>query len=420
MTTRFAALLALSLALTLAVVGCGGDPAKKVVGPGGDPTAELNAAFTALQNNNLSQANLHFKNAISVDPNNGQANLGAAVTEIAILSDDPEVAELLDLLDAASTEIPIAGSVPLRSPRAPLFRQSVPESPRAAAMRHVGLPSSSRFNVLTSGQRLFGFLMKSAIDPGPISRLQQIVRNKVLPKLAYVEARLNVVEALPGFTMLLPTAVTGLSYELEIDTGDVLVLDAVVNLVQGTAEILVSYNADVPSYQSVNVESLLTTPGSEFATLYPDGEMQLSNARLDWLAAVATMDQGVTSILAEVDPQDNDLILAEVFGTPGEIADLRYQLARLDDALNGPVYVQFVNWYGQADSVQIDASAFFTSPIQDLKEFLPDHTFDVAHEFVTDVPLNFPQPTFNGILPGMTNDRIRYLLGIVQVAVAGP
>ena len=420
MSPRRAVVTAVFLGLTLVFVGCGSDSTKKVVGPPGDPAAELTAAFTALQNNDIAGANLHFKNALALNPNNGQANLGAAVTDVALLSEDSDVQELIDLLDSASSQIPLAGRVPLRSARMPALAPVRPESPRAAALRHVGVPLSSRFDVLTSGRRLFGFMTMSSISPGQISHLQQIVRTKVLPKLAYIEARLNVVETLVGFTMLLPTNVTGLSYELEIDTGDVLVLDAAVNLVQGTAEFLVAYNADLPSYDHVNVESLFTSPNVDFATLNPDGQVELSSARLDWLTAISSMDLAVTSILAETDPQDDDLIMPDTFGTPGDIANLRDQLARLDDGLSGPVYVRFTNTYGAPDSVRVDASEFFTNPIQDLKDYAPDHTFKLAHELVPDDPPNFPDPTFHGILPGMTNDRIRFLLGVPPVTVATP
>lgn len=411
MSPRAILVLTLLLVLTVTSLGCGSDSKKTVVGPPGDPTAELNAGFTALQNNDIAGANLHFKNALSMSPNNGQANLGVAVTEVALLSEDTDVKELLDLLDSASSNLPVSRTTPLLSPRARALAPVRPDSPRAAALRHVGLPLSSRFDVLSSGRRLFGFMAMSAVTPVQISHLQQIVRTKVLPKLAYVEARLNVIEAQLGFSMLLPTSVTGLTYELEIDTGDILVLDAAVNLVQGTAEMLVSYNADLPDFDNVNVESLFTTSNVEFGTLYPDGGIQLSNARLDWVDAIATMDQAVTSILAETDVQDDDLIMPDTFGTAGDIANLRDQLTRLDDALTGPIFLPFNNSLGAPDSVEVDASAFFTDPPQDLKDFAPDHTFNLLHEFVPNDPLNFPDPTFNGILPGMTNQRLLELFG---------
>ncbi len=407
-------LRSLMIVSLLFLFGCGSDSGKKVAGPvtPGDPTAELTAAYDALSSGDVAQANLHFKNALSIDPSNGAANLGVAVTEVSLLDQDPEVGQIFDLLGDALQTVNLSARRPESAPPARLLRAPRLRTALAAALQRMGVPAASRYDLRSSGRLLMGFLLRAAADPPPISAMQRTLRLKVLPKLDYVEARLNAIEALPAFSVMLPPRVTGLATDLEIDEGDVLVLDALVNLAQGTSRVLISYDVDVPSYNFVNAESLFTTPGSDFGTLFPDGSTQLAGARQDWFTAVSTMNQAVTSILSETDDQSDDLIPASAFGTASDIAGLREQLAQLGQALNGAVYVRFDNSYGMPDSVQVDAKVFFTNPIPDLKAVMPDHTFDAQHQFVADVPVNFPDPTFHGVLPGMTNDRLRFILGI--------
>src|SRR2546427_79526 len=97
----------------------------------------------------------------------------------------------------------------------------------------------------------------AADDPPAISEVQYVVKTKVMPKLAYAEARLNKIEQQPGFVFKIAPDVTGEPDSIEVDLGDILILDSVINGVQGWLGLLVSYNFDVPSYEHVNAESLL-------------------------------------------------------------------------------------------------------------------------------------------------------------------
>src|SRR5436190_15872610 len=62
--------------------------------PSTDPAAaqaETNAGNQDLANGDYASANQHYKNAIAKDPGNAQAQFGAAVTEVYLLQDDPDI-----------------------------------------------------------------------------------------------------------------------------------------------------------------------------------------------------------------------------------------------------------------------------------------------------------------------------------------
>jgi hypothetical protein len=397
--------------------GCGKDEAKKIVGPDtAGAQQEVTLAEQALGTGDVAGANQHFKDALAKDAGNAQANLGAGVTEIYLLQGDPDVSDLIDLFNSN-----VGGGLPT-APRpglaAPALRPALPlrTSSRASeALARMNLTPRARYDFIGGAGALLQFLLRSVADPPPISTIQQVIRLKVLPKLAYAEARLNLVETNPSFVWTLPPSVTGLASNLEIDIADVLLLDALINTVQGTLEIPIAYNVSVPNYNSVNAESLFTNPGSDWGTLYADGSLLLSDARGDWLTGIARANAAVASIQSESDDQSDDLIPIAALGTSTDIAEFLSGLSDLQAALSGPVYVRFTNRYAAADSERVNAGLFFTNPVTDLRTIAPDHTFDVNHQFVPDNPLNLPDPTFHGILPDLTNDRIRYLLGIPSI-----
>jgi hypothetical protein len=411
------ALIVSTLVLVTGLTGCSKDESKKVVGPDtAGALQEIALAEQALAIGDVAGANQHFKSALAKDAGNAVANLGAAVTEVYVLEDDPDVADLIDLFNSELGNAFPAGRRPgLAAPAPPAARSSSRPSRASEALARMNLTPRARYDLVGGARAVLQFLLRAPAEPPPISAIQQVIRLKVLPKLSYAEARLNLVETNPSFVWILPPSVTGSASDLEIDIADVLLLDALINTVQGTLEILIAYDVSVPDYNYVNVESLFTDSGSEWGTLYPDGSLQLSGARIDWLTAITRMNAAVTSVLAETDDQADDLIPADALGTSTEIADFLAGLSELQAALNGPVYVHFINRYAMADSERVDAEVFFTIPIPDLRTIVPDHTFTLDHQFVPDDPLNFPDPTFHGILPDLTNGRIRYLLGIPSV-----
>lgn len=387
-----------SLAAFLVLAGCGSD-SKNPTEP--DPVGaqnEVNSANEALEAGDYESANTHFKAAIAKDPTNVQAQIGAGVTEVYLLQNDPEVSDIVNS---------VPQNFPVRT--RPSF---LPEA-TAKRLRTIGFASGPSYDPVFDVRATVNLMARAATDPPALSEIQRVIRTKVMPKIQYVEDRLNVVEARGNFVLKIPPAQTHEPDTLEIDLGDVYVLDATINNIQGCLGVLVAYNFDLPSYEHVNAESLLAE-GTDFGTLHPVvGALSLSNAQANFLRVKTQFDLAVASINAETDPQDDDLIPKSAIESP-EFANLQEAIDKLTEALTGPVMVPDAKTYNNEPfEMQIDISRFFSPPIDDLKTEFPHHAFDDNGEPYPTNPLTFDDPTLNGIFPDMTNERWQLLVGPV-------
>ncbi|KPL07471.1 hypothetical protein AMJ71_08950, partial [candidate division TA06 bacterium SM1_40] len=83
----------------------------------------------------------------------------------------------------------------------------------------------------------------------------------------------------------------------------------------------------------------------------------------------------------------------------------------LEATLNSPIDVE-IPWEQPGEpTVSVYLGQLFLNPIQDWKEKLPDYHFEEGMP-ILDEPITFSDPTFNGILPGMTNERLREIFGL--------
>src|SRR5881409_3338986 len=147
------------------VVGCGKSD-KNPTSPL-DPAAaqqEVDAGYTDLTAGNYESANTHFKTALVKDPNNAQANLGAAITEVYLVQNDPDVAPLLPYFD---------GTAPV------LAKRPAPEATRAgrtaAALGLLGPTTSTRYDPISGGAAMLRILALTGEDPPAISDIQNVV-----------------------------------------------------------------------------------------------------------------------------------------------------------------------------------------------------------------------------------------------------
>jgi hypothetical protein len=390
-------LAAVFLTLVLCVVGCGGSDS------GGSPPpdtagsqSDVTLGMQALANGDYSSANTYFRSAVGKDPSNGQAQFGLALTDVYLLNDDSQV----------------QGAVGGFFARAGL-RQATPLARHAsaatqvAALRESVTGKYSPRNTAMAAMRMLAF---AAEDPESLSKIQHIIKTVVMPRLAEAEIRLGIVEQASEFVMKFPPSVTNLPDTIEIDKGEVYLLDAVVNGVQGWLNIAVAYNFDVENsdYEHVDPESLLA-PGTVFGTLNADGAIQLNAARTNFIFVNTRFDQAASFIASETDDQSDDLVPQEWLNTP-EYDELTADVDRLYNTLIGPVSVDATDSNQQPFPLLLDLGKFFVPAIGDLKTVLPNHTF-VNGDPVVDNPITFPDPTINGIFPDMTNARWQQLTG---------
>jgi len=399
------AVVSIAFALTF-VLGCGG---KSSTQPTTDPAAaagEVDAGNTALANGDYAAANEHFKTAIAKDPSNSQAQFGAAVTEVYLLQDDPDVQNV-----AGQFQLFQPGALPMSHGR--LARQ-VAFSQRVQSLRSSVV---GPYTPVRMGSALVRTLALASNEPDSISEIQAIVRTKVMPKLQYAEDRLNAAEAAADFRMFLVPEITGMPDTLEIDKTELYLLDSVINGVQGWLGILTAYNFDVENsdFEHVNPESLLA-PGTAWATLHPGGHVILAQAKSDFETVKARFDAAAAYLANETDDQSNDLIPQDWLATQ-DYADLADGVDQMNAALTGPITVPARDANDQEFDLQVDIGRFMVPGIDDLKKALPNHTI-VNGELKPVEPITFPTdpgyggPTVYGIFPDMTDARWQQLTGL--------
>jgi tetratricopeptide (TPR) repeat protein len=376
---------ALAIMLALSLLGCEGEEPTA-----GERDIELALERVAEANElvelgDYGEANALYREAISLDPQNLDAHFGAAVTEALILEDDPEIADAIEAWIEYFDEHP----GPWPSP---------------GLLGDTGLPLSA----LALIRGIVESMTSTAQGPPTMSEMQQILENRVLPVTSYVLARFSLLESNPSFQFIATPGMTGEPESIEIDVGDIYLADAGVRVMRATIYFLISYALDVDDYEEPSWETLLAD-GSSFLMLYPAGWTYMQNARSDLLAAIGRAENGIDAILGETDDQSDDFVVIDHPEDP----DFQQGQETLDDlrtALSGPIEIE-IPWEQPGEpTVTVDLSMFFLNPIQDWKAKLPYYHFEEG-EPVLEEPITFPDPTFNGMLPGMTNDRLRELFG---------
>lgn len=397
--TRFVPIAIVSL---LFMFGC--SSSTRVTNPVNPGAAEQETVLgdQALAGGDYTAANTHYKAALAIDSSHPRANLGAAVTEVYLVQNDPEVAALIARLQALT-----AAPASLRTGPPALGR------PGARITSRLGLVSGRLYDPSSIGRMLGVLVLQGTADPPLLSEVQSVIKRKLIPRVQYAEDRLNQVETDPNFVMRLPPSITDEPDTVEVDLGEVRVLDAVVNEVQGWLGIVVAYNFDVPNPVDLVPPDSLLGPLTNFGKLNTDGAAALSQARVDFLQAHTEFNAGVATIGGETDDQSDDVIPQAALLEP-EFVDFRTTFDQVDASLNAPVDVLVRDYLGVTRTIQVQLKNFFTNPIADWKTKLPDHDFDTTtgDPYILD-PITFPDPIFNGVFPNMTNATWQSLIGPV-------
>ncbi|OGF10436.1 MAG: hypothetical protein A2W00_01430 [Candidatus Eisenbacteria bacterium RBG_16_71_46] len=386
-------LVPLFLAVPL-FVGCGSSSKSTSTPDVTGAEIAVAAGLQALADGDVAGANAQFRTAVAKDPSNPRGNIGAAVTEVALVESDPDVNRILG-------DLGITGVPPIPSPLGAF-------GPRERSIGRFSLVPRHDYDPMRIGRSVFGLLLRATANPPAVSEIQDVIKTRIMSRLSYAESRLNVVEQNPNFVWKIPPAVTGEPDSVEVDLGDVLLVDAVINLVQGPLGLVVAYNFDA-DYENLDAEMLLA-PGSPWATLHPDGAAQLSEAYTSLLTADTRIHAAEQSIQGETDEQSDDLVPQSV-----DLSEIIAGLDEMANALEHQITVSVRDYQGGNLDVELSAGVFFTSPIQDWKPKLPFHTFDpTTHDPIITDPLGFPDPRFNGLFPTMTNALWQQIVGPIS------
>jgi hypothetical protein len=382
------------------------------------------ALFTALNISSVggldsfsfAESNSLFNQALGLSPSNDTASFGAAVTGVFLLEDNADLRALVEDFDAwleEDTIQPLASVLvqpAIASVRDPL---SLPLSFASAPLQDVARMGELAVQ-LTGGPAL-------AHDPPPsVTELQDVLRQVVRP--AMIEALDHLAEInSSGFVFTITERMQGedptFADPLELDMTEIFAIQAGVEVALAAMGVATAYHL-TPNPLSADGFVDAMTPGSTFLTLTSGGADDLSDALTRALSATAFALEGLDALEAEVDDQTDDIIKYDPTGFDGldaqDISEARNAVQDIQGALTSPTAVTLREGAIDEFTFMLDAREFFVDPIADFKAGLPGYQASTAMEEGEEVPhftwdaLNLPDwtfvdPTFSGILPGMTN-----------------
>lgn len=325
----------------------------------------------------VSDAYEHFDDAAEADPTHCGSLIMSAATRLLMVVSDPELGDILESLFPEDPE-PSRASALFWYTRKPDF---------------VGLTR----RLSTMSREDFHF-----------SELQDYIEDEVLPALEYADQRLTDFEE---YDCVVIVAIEGDSLDgemiIEIDATDAYFLHTALDAVQMGCNMAVAYNVDTDDGQTP--EYLIETD-SNFLTLRSSDAM---SAAYDEIAAMADhLNAGCDALEAETDDQSDDIItetegyvaLEDILGEDA-VQQIRDVADAIDDALVNGLTLNPVDMDPPGPDVDIlvDLNELFNDPVQDLREYFPAHSWPEPDSISVVRPIDFPDPEFDDITPGMTD-----------------
>jgi hypothetical protein len=239
------------------------------------------------------------------------------------------------------------------------------------------------FEVVPMSMLAHGQVTRLSADP-QLARIQNILRERVIPKLAEAVGLLGPVGADENYQFIVSPLMKGDSEEpeSEIDQTDVLALRAAASLLTAASRIAVAYDVNVAAYDSTGLHQAFQ-PGSGWMALAEGGATHMRTARTDMLSAIDDVDAALAALLAETDDQDDDVIKRG----PDDVSEddiLRLRDEDLPDVRRGleEGVVLEEDWdndpFTPVEPLTINVGNLFTAPVTDWKALLPPYTVRVG------------------------------------------
>jgi hypothetical protein len=381
------------LAMVLLVSGFGFNCSEKTAaGDNTSATEDVTAANTSLENEmsaamnidfddpnafktlNFDDSNVLYKEALAKDPNNMEANFGAAFTEMLSITYDSDVNASFDKWQArfdtvAPFEKPLgkAASFPMNRSILPTKLSDV-QSP-------AGVFAKATVNLSVA----------AGTAPLQVSELQALVDAEVLPRINYAIERLEKIATNPAFTFIITPKMQGdvNADPIEIDLTEIYMVQAAAYSLKAICELATAYNFDVSDYDSAGMLNALDR-SSAFLTLKTGGAARMATAKTALVTAISRVETGVAFLRNETDDQSNDAIKIGPDGPTS--ADLDSVLKYTSDATSllgaGKAFTE--DWDNDAATPEaaltISLGALFSNPVADFKALLPAYTVEIKSD----------------------------------------
>jgi len=314
---------------------------------------------------NVSIAYNLYVRALELDPNNIDANFGAGILEIVMLTQDSEINEFYSKVEEYSESggfFDVEGMEQVNGfPNAPgpEFRINVINLP-------IGMPV-----------RLTRKFCNIASESTPtINEIQNIFLNIILPRFNRAIDHLGKVTEKNDFTFNVTPKMQGDENEdpIELDLTEIYASLAALQVQKAYFLHFCAYNFNFDEYTGEEMLSNLTQ-GSDFMALHPEGADRMRNALQGWKDAMSSLDSGIDFLESETDNQSDDLIRIDPSDgiVRKDLDTLKYYLPKIERALNSSEPFTFeINAVDR--EITVSLQSFYNSPITDFKALYPAYT----------------------------------------------
>jgi len=323
----------------------------------------------------FSEANTLYKLALAQDAINMDANFGAGLTELLMITQDSEINTAFDrwesFLDTAS-----------------FFEVENSPTYNTLAGFRIGFPTSSAHFIIPKyalHNSAIGMFKAAIGDLPQISELQNLIDTKLLPGLNYALVHLDIVDDSSSYEFTITPKMQGDVDEdsLELDLTEIYAMQVGGNMLKAMCEMMTAYSLNLVSYDSVGIYTALN-PGGDFMSLRSNGSEKMGNAKAALLTAIDKLETGINFLKNETDNQNNDII--KIGTDEMDQADLDSILAHIPDAEQMLTSVNtFTEDWDDNDltpeeNLQINLGALFDNPVQDVKTMLPAYSISVGKD----------------------------------------
>ena len=313
-----------------------------------------------------------YNEALALDPANADANFGAGLCGLMMITQDTEINQAWDewsaFLDTTELFEPPGGAG---------LQGCQPSLP--------GFPSFQELSNLPPAMvpaAIGGMVAMAASSPPMFSDLQNLIENELLPRLQEAYNRLEVVDDDPAYVFTVTPQMQGDPEEdsVELDLTEIYAMEVSLLVADAFARILISYNVDFASYDSLGLlQAFQQNASNSFLKLRSGGAGHLAMSKSNLITALNKAKTGISFLENETDYQGDDIIVIE----PENQEDLDSIKASIDyalEALDG-------NWSYTTDwdndpltpevEVTFNLASFFDNPISDFKALLPDYEVSI-------------------------------------------
>lgn len=353
-----------------------------------------------LENKNFTAVEKLYSDAVTADPTNPTANFGAAFTHILATFNDTSILNSIRRWEGSA----VSGKL---------------------SMLKFGIPGSAdNLSEPTAalGNNLMKIIQVSMTSPPTIAEVQNLLRLRLLPRINYAIARLAVVETHPTFEFKVSGKMQGNpgKKSVSLDLTEVYLMDAMLYAMKAQVEQFLVFKFDMPDYTTKSAVAALQQNNPNFFVLAADGSTRALSVKNSLLTIFSKARSSLNFLKSETDNQDDDIIKQSDIA---EIERTINSLARLETALNGVLEIPVRNYSRDTTFTVLNVSLnnFFSNLPQNPKQaWFPAYTVDstvsgkLHFRFSADdyASFNFPDPTFSGLFPGMTNARLKIILYI--------